>query len=117
MSVYRTLPNAPPPTVAKVSPQLLNWLDILQDVLDGAMAGNLNIVGSSPLTLAPGVTTTVINDARVGGTSVILLQPMTSNAAAAMATTWVSTPLKTTVTINHANSALTDRTFQYIIIG
>ena len=117
MSKYRTLPDPPPPTVAKVSPQLLNWLDILQDVLDGAMAGNLNIVGSSPLTLTPSATTTVINDARIGGTSVILLQPMTANGAAALATTWVSTPGKTTVTINHANSAQTDRTFQYVIIG
>ena len=117
MSKYRVLPDAPPPTVAKVSPQLLNWLDILHDVVNGTMAGNLNVVGSSPLTLAPGVTTTTINDARIGGTSVILLQPMTANAAAAIPTTWISTPGKTTVTINHANSAQTDRTFQYVIIG
>lgn len=116
-SAYRSLPNAPPPTVAKVSPQLQNWLDVLQDVVAGVMQGNLNVASQSPVTLTPGATTTTIRDARIGGTSIIQLCPLTANAAAALTTTWISTPLKTSAVINHANSAQTDRTFDYIIIG
>lgn len=117
-SAYRTLPNPPPPTVANVSPQLLNWLDILQAVLSNAMQGSLNVTSQTPVTLTPGATTTTIKDARIGGTSIIQLCPTTANAAAALSTTWITVPpLKTIATINHVNSALTDRTFDYIIIG
>lgn len=117
-SAYRTPPDFPPPTVTKVTPKLENWLDIMLDVLRGAMQGSLNVTSQTPVTLTPGATTTTIKDARIGGTSIIQLCPTTANAAAALATTWITVPpLKTIATINHANSAQTDRTFDYIIIG
>lgn len=116
-SAYRSPPNVPPPVLSKVTPQLQNWLDILTDVVRGAMQGSLNVASQTPVTLTPGATTTTIRDARIGGTSIIQLCPLTANAAAAIPTTWISTPSKTVATINHANSAQTDRTFDYLIIG
>jgi hypothetical protein len=117
VSTYRVPPDVPPPVVVKVTPALINWLDIMLQVLRGAMQGNLNIAGTTPLTLTASATTTVLNDPRIGGTTVVLLQPTTANAAASLATTWFSPPGKGTVVINHTNNAQVDRTFQYIMAG
>lgn len=116
-SAYRTPPDVPPPIVIKVTPQLQDWLNILLHVVRGAMQGNLNVGGQSVLTLTPGATTTTINDPRIGGTSIILLQPKTANAAAALATTWFNAPTKTQIVANHVNAATVDRTFEFVIVG
>lgn len=117
-SAYRTPPDFPPPVLSKVTPQLQNWLGIMLDVVRGAMQGSLNVASQTPVSLTPGATTTTIRDARIGGTSIIQLCPLTANAAAALTTTWITSPPgKTTATINHANNAQVDRTFDYIIIG
>jgi hypothetical protein len=46
-----------------------------------------------------------------------LFMPTTANAAAELATMFVSSRGKQTFTITHANNGQTDRTFKYVVIG
>ncbi len=62
------------------------------------------------------VTTTVENQT-CGSESIVLLMPRTPNAAAALATTYVSNVGPGTFTLTHANLASTDRTFGYVNVG
>lgn len=84
-------------------------------VINNIMKGKTNNRGE--VTLEDGVATTTVNDTNAGGESVILLMPLTAHAAAAIATTYVSSQDKQTFTLTHANNAQTDRTFRYVIIG
>lgn len=84
-------------------------------IVRGVMDGKINATGT--VTLAASAATTVVTDFRAGGDSVILLSPRTSNAAAAISTTYISTRAKQSFTLTHANNAQTDRTFNYAVIG
>ena len=79
--------------------------------------GKFNSTGS--VTLAASATTTAVSDYRAGPDSVILLTPMTANAAAAYAagTMFVSARAKESFTLTHASNSQTDKTFTYIVIG
>ena len=79
--------------------------------------GKLNCIGS--VTLAAGAATTAVSDPRATATSVMLLMPMTANAAAELGngTLYVSARAKGSVTLTHANNAQADRTFDYALIG
>lgn len=77
--------------------------------------GKLNVTLS--VTLAANATSTVISDPRIGFYSAILLMPLTSDAAAALGTTYVSAQQKGQATISHANNAEADRTFRAVILG
>ena len=81
------------------------------------MDGRQNNVGS--VTLTANAASTAVKDFRVGSDSVITLMPTTSNAAAAIGTTYVSAidPLTNTFTLTHANNAQTDKTFKYEVTG
>ena len=78
-------------------------------------AGRSNAGGS--VTLTPGATSTVVNAPNCGPQSGVFLFQRTANAAAALATTFVSSVGKQTFTISHASNAQTDRTFFYVCIG
>lgn len=78
-------------------------------------SGKLNCTGSVTLTVS--TASTVVADANVGAETVILLMPTTANAAAAKATTYVSSRGDQTFTLAHANNSQSDRTFGYIAIG
>jgi hypothetical protein len=80
-----------------------------------AMRGKVNATGV--VTLTPNQPTTVVSDARIGVDSYIGLSPLTANAAAALATTYVSARASGSATIAHANNAQTDRSFAVLIIG
>jgi len=86
-----------------------------------ALSINLMIDGQSnatgEVTLTANNTSTVVADLRVGINARIFLMPTTSNAAAAIGTTYISSTGKQTFTITHANNAQTDKTFKYAIIG
>lgn len=84
-------------------------------VINNIMRGKTNNRGT--VTLTAGSATTVVNDINAGGDSVILLQPTTANAAAALANVRVTANGKQTFTLTHANNAQTDRIFKYVIIG
>lgn len=85
--------------------------------VNAILNGRQNNVGS--VTLTANTTTTTVTDFRVGADSVITLMPTTANAAAAIATTYVSSidPLTNTFVLTHANNAQTDKTFKYEVTG
>lgn len=71
-------------------------------------------VGSVNLTNS--TTSTVVSNPMVLPSSIVLLQPRTSAASGAMATTYISSVGSGQFTISHA-SATTTRTFNYVIYG
>lgn len=77
--------------------------------------GRSNAVGT--VTLTASATTTTVTSETCGDESVILLSPKTANAAAALATTYVSSVGNGTFTLTHANNSQTDRSFGYAAIG
>ena len=77
--------------------------------------GRVNSTGS--VTLTASVSTTTVQDKRVGDTSVILFMPATVNAATEFGagTMYVSTiTAGTSFVITHVNNAQADRTFRYL---
>jgi hypothetical protein len=87
----------------------------LVDAVNRMMDGRSNAVGE--VTLTASATTTAVTDYRVGRDSVVVLMPTTSNAAAAVGTTYVSALTQNGFTLTHANNAQTDRTFGYAVVG
>jgi hypothetical protein len=92
-------------------------LKAITTAVRGLMQGRSNNVIN--VTLTENTTTTTVTDSRITFCSAILLQPTTANAAAALATTYISETgrLNGSVTITHANNAQTDRTFKAVIVG
>ncbi|QRM54745.1 hypothetical protein [Sinorhizobium sp. BG8] len=68
------------------------------------------------VTLASSTTSTTVSNPKVLSSSVIVLQPRTSTAAGAQATTYVSSVSGGQFVITHA-SATTSRIFDYVIYG
>jgi len=99
--MYRTLPyqGGEPRAVAEVT--------------NNAMNGKTNNTGS--VTLRASNTTTTLNDERLGFDSVVLLSPLTANAAAQ--NPYISTKAKGSVVITHTSVAKADLNFDYIIVG
>lgn len=72
------------------------------------------------VTLTPSATSTTVTGPNLNENALPFLSPLTANAAAAMATTYASISRVSgtvTVTITHANSASTDRTFALDVRG
>lgn len=85
------------------------------NVLNLAMDGKINAV--TAITLAAGASSTILTDSRIGADSFIGLAPLTANAAAALATTYIAARGIGSATVAHANNGQTDRTFTVLIIG
>jgi hypothetical protein len=83
------------------------------EVVNNAVNGKTNNTGT--VTLAASSTTTTLNDERLGFDSVILLSPLTANAAAQ--NPYISTKAKGSVVITHTSVASADLNFDYIIVG
>ena len=82
------------------------------NAVNGLLDGKLNSTGS--ITLTNSSTTTTLADARIGGNSLILLMPTSSDSASE---NWYITGIdKQTATINHSSDTTT-RTFKYVVIG
>jgi len=99
------------PTVRIDETELRRSNIVLRNVVDG----KTNNTGSVTLTINVG--STVVTDQRAGAESTITFMPTTANAAAELATMYVSSQGKQTFTITHANNALNDRAFRYTITG
>jgi hypothetical protein len=67
------------------------------------------------VTLRASATTTVVSDPLASAVSHIDLCPLTANAAAAQAGTYVSARARGSFTLTHASAATVDRTFSYRI--
>ena len=87
----------------------------LTEAVNELGSGRSNAYGD--VTLTASATTTTVTDTKVGIDSVVTLMPTTANAAAALATTYVSNRKIGSFTLTHANNAQTDRTFAYAIVG
>ena len=100
---YRVPPATEPPNA---------WRDIhtaFADLFDG----RINSTGT--VTLATGTTTTVLTNAKIHASSVILYMPTTSNAKGE------GTPATAcavgSATLTHANAGTADRIYNYAIFG
>ena len=91
-----------------------NLARIVQSIRD-LYAGRSNAFGN--FTLVDGATSTVVTAPNCSANSSILIFPTSANAAADIATTYVSSVGQGTFTITHPNRATTDRTFRYATIG
>lgn len=91
-----------------------NPVRILQAIRD-LFAGRSNAVNS--FTLTASTTTTTVTAPNMSVDTHITFSPRTSNAAAALATTYVSAKAQGSFTVTHANTATTDRTFDYHAFG
>ena len=89
----------------------------LTDAINALIDGRSNAVGT--VTLTANATSTAVEDNKFQSDMVVVLQPKTANAAAALATTYITdaNKAKGTFTITHANAATLDRTFAYVRIG
>ena len=89
----------------------------LSQAINELFQGRSHAVGT--FTITPSTTTTTVTSDTSGDESAILLCPLTANAAAALATTYIlATNIKNgSFIVTHANNAQTDRTFRYVAIG
>lgn len=76
--------------------------------------GRSNAVGT--VTLRADETTTTVK-CLCGQDSVVLLSPLSADAAAAFSTTYVSAVSQGEFTLTHDNSSSTDRTFGFACLG
>jgi len=95
----------------------VEWSNLVVDTVNRLMDGRINSVGT--ITFTASATTTTLNDQRVANQSVLILTPLTANAATAYVAGWhVSTTTPgTSLVITHANSANNDQDFRYALIG
>lgn len=79
--------------------------------------GRTNAVGAVTLTVNAASTTVSAINCGLGNR--VFLMPMTANAAAALATTYIQAANVTggQFVITHANNAQNDRTFGYVVLG
>lgn len=91
------------------------FLRRLFDTLELLFNGRTRNQGS--VTLAANVTTTTVSHPLFESHQTVVLSPLTANAAAALATTYVSARAKGQFTLTHANAATTDREFEFIFAG
>lgn len=87
------------------------------------IARNLNLIeqgkqtNTGSFTLTASTTTTTVSDSRVGINSVVIPFPTSATAAAEFGTIYISNTTKEQFTVTHANTADSDKTFNYIVIG
>ena len=86
------------------------------EVVRGCMEGKTNNTGE--ITLAGGgVTTTTLNDERIGFGSAIIFTPLTVNAAEFVGSMYISARNKGSAIITHPLNSLSDRKFSYVVVG
>ena len=85
------------------------------EIVNGIMDGKTNNTGT--ITLNSGGTSTTLTDARIGPESVIIMTPMTENAAKEFGTCYVSARTNGSATLSHQNTGHADLDYTYIIVG
>lgn len=86
----------------------------LARAVSGLLAGKRNAMGV--LTLTANVTTSTITDSRITPDTVAVLVPTTANAAGAVGGLY-QVATAGVLTVHHASTATTDRTFVFILVG
>lgn len=101
-----------PKSWGSVTGQIAEWCRKLAEAIEQMASGASRTVSS--VTLTAGVTSTTVTSTFATPSSHITLTPTTANAAAALATTYISTRTNgTSFVLTHANNAQTDRTFTF----
>jgi hypothetical protein len=105
----------PPP---KSATGLYEWMQKAAVQFNQMLSGKLAATYPG-FTLDANADQTLLQDYRIGGSTVILLTPKTASAAAELGagTLIVGEPVSGGVNIGHANSAVADRTFDIVLIG
>lgn len=85
------------------------------EIVNGIMNGKTNNTGV--VILNSGSTSTTLTDARIGAESVIIMTPMTENAAKEFGTCYISARTNGSATITHQNTGHADLNYTYIIVG
>lgn len=85
------------------------------EVVNNMMDGKTNNTGT--VTLSSSTTTTTLTDARISPDSVIIMTPMTLNAAKEFGTCYISARTKGSATISHQNTGHSDLDYTYVVIG
>jgi len=96
-------------------PDQAQHLRLVSTTLNNVMDGKINSTGS--VTLTASNTTTTLTDARIGGDSVIVFMPITSNGATAFQNLFVSARTSGSATLTHTSSSNADQNFAYAVIG
>ncbi len=84
---------------------------VINNILKGKM------LPTGVLTLTANVASTTLTDSAIGPNSQIDLMSTTANAAAALSSLYFTARTDGSCTVNHANNAQVDRTFNYTVIG
>jgi hypothetical protein len=88
---------------------------LLWEQISQLNAGRTRNVGQ--VTLTDSSATTTVDDPLFESVQKVFFSPLTANAAAELATMYVSSKAEGQFVITHANNAQTDRDFEYIIVG
>lgn len=119
-----TTPTYNPPPRSGATPTSFSeaadkkWVTRIVESLGPLFQGKMNAV--LQLTLTASSATTTVTDARIGYSSALILVPLTAHAAASQyAAPYVlpSAQKSGEVTLNHSNTADTDKDFLVVIIG
>lgn len=97
--------------------QIIEWMRQIAEVGNRTQAGKTNNLGT--FTVGTSSATTTLTDKRIGANSVIHFASTTASAATELATLYQTYPNVTEgqAVINHANSAVADRTYAYTVFG
>jgi hypothetical protein len=101
----------------------LEWCRRIARVVNSLLQGKTNNTGTVTLTANAASTVVSLAQGRLGNDTLILFDPLTSNAAVQLAagTMYVTTANRDVMgnqfTITHANNAQADRSFRYTLIG
>lgn len=101
------------PTAPLNSELSIQYLDKVKRAVNSSMKGKTNNTGE--VTLNASQTSTDVIENLCNENSVVLLIPVTSNAAGSTGVYVVAGDK--TFTIHHNSTAATDKTFRYIIVG
>lgn len=116
MTAFPTYP--PIENLAAPHPENLRlWIPRLTTIVNGILAGRMNVTGEFTLTVNQASTT--ISDARIAFSSALLPIALTANAAAVVASLYVpsATVMNGSAVIQHPNNANTDKTFRFAVLG
>lgn len=103
------------PRVATRAVESAQQLQRLAESVNGLIDGKLDVIGS--VTLTANAASTAVVDTKFESVMVPVMIPTTANAAAALATTYLSARTNGGFTLTHANNAQTDRSFLYVRFG
>lgn len=95
----------------------LAWDVVVAERINGLLNGKMNVSDVLTVTLRDGQTTTTLVDSRIGYFSILILTPVTADAANIGAPgLWYETA-DGSATLNHVSDASTTMTFKYAVLG